>query len=503
MNHPVPVSTKGVGRTVTERRPQLIVTSARTSAVTSATAGLASRMASCTVTAAVAAGASSMRAASPRPRAAFIVPLTLTREPAGAQSGRGEYNARMPSRTDANLPVALAGEADANRRYLAYGIRALAEGRADIAQLFFEAAGAETIHALEHLRAMGAVGSTRENLVIAATGEMQEIDVTLPRMIREADEDGRPDAAASFRLALERERHHRDMFRHALATFDGRAPAPAPAIAAATAAPARRAEGAVSAGGGVMAATMRRMDGRAHMSELDTEPRRIERLGSIREVVFGAQDGLVSTFAVVAGLAAAGVGPLVVLLGGAVFAMAGVLSMSIGTFLSSRAQRQLYERELDRERREIRDHAGEEIAELIASLAARGMARSDAAEVARRIGRHPDILLSALAIFELGLAPQRLGAPVRDALVMAVAFGVASIVPLLPFVLLQGLAALGISALLTLVALFGVGILKARVAGVSALRSGVEVAVLAAASGLISFGLGRLASVILGVDIRG
>src|SRR5439155_92239 len=246
-----------------------------------------------------------------------------------------EYNARMPpsSRTDANLQVALAGEADANRRYLAYGIRALAEGRADIAQLFFEAAGAETIHALEHLRAMGAVASTRENLVTAASGEVQEIDVTLPRMIREAEEDGRPDAAASFRLALERERHHRDMFRHALATFDGRAPAPPPAIAAATAAPARRAEGAVSAGGGVMAA-----------------------------------------------------------------------------------------------------------------LAARGMARAEAEEVARRIGRHPDILLSALAIFELGLAPQRLGAPVRDALVMAVAFGGASVVPLLPFMVTQGLAALGLSA---------------------------------------------------------
>jgi vacuolar iron transporter family protein len=426
-----------------------------------------------------------------------------------------------PSRTDANLQVALAGEADANRRYLAYGIRALAEGRADIAQLFFEAAGAETIHALEHLRAIGAVRSTRENLLTAATGEMQEIDVTLPRMIREADEDGRPDAAASFRLALERERHHRDMFRHALATFDG-APAttgtpiaaptasaaPTPS-AASTPAPvskasaARRAPETVAAGGGVTAATMRRMDGRAHMSELENEPARIERLSSIREVVFGAQDGLVSTFAVIAGLAAAGVGPLVVLLGGAVSAMAGVLAMSIGTFLSSRAQRQLYERELDRERREIRDHAGEEIAELIAALHARGMARPEAAEVARRIGRHPDILLSALSIFELGLAPQRLGAPVRDALVMAVAFGVSSSVPLVPFVFLQGLGALGVSAVLTFIALFAVGVLKAGVAGVSALRSGLEVAVLAAASGLISFGLGRLASIILGVDIRG
>ena len=428
----------------------------------------------------------------------------------------------MPSsRTDANLQVALAGEADANRRYLAYGIRAVAEGRADIAQLFFEAAGAETIHALEHLRTMGAVASTRENLAVAATGEMQEIDVTLPRMIREAEEDGRPDAAASFRLALERERHHRDMFRHALATFDGAPATSASAAASSIAAPAStstaaaaatsgrapvtavRAQAAATRTAGMTAATMRRMDGRAHMSELDTEPRRIERLASIREVVFGAQDGLVSTFAVVAGLAAAGVGPLVVLLGGAVSAMAGVLSMSIGTFLSSRAQRQLYERELERERREIREHQGEEIAELIAALAARGMARTDAAEVARRIARHPDILLSALSIFELGLAPQRLGAPVRDALVMAVAFGLASIVPLLSFVVMQGLAALGVSAVLTLVALFCVGVLKARVAGVSALRSGFEVAALAAASGLISFGLGRLASLVLGVDIRG
>src|SRR5262249_3586848 len=230
------------------------------------------------------------------------------------------------------------------RRYLAYGIRALAEGRADIAQLFCEAAGAETIHALEHLRTMGAVASTRENLAVAATGEMQEIDVTLPRMIREAEEDGRPDAAASFRLALERERHHRDMFRHALATFDGASAtsasaaassiaAPASPSTAAAASPSGRAPATATRTAGVTAATMRRMDGRAHMSELDTEPGRIERLASIREVVFGAQDGLVSTFAVVAGLAAAGVGPLVVLLGGAVSAMAGVLSMSIGTFL--------------------------------------------------------------------------------------------------------------------------------------------------------------------------
>jgi vacuolar iron transporter family protein len=401
---------------------------------------------------------------------------------------------RTDSKTDANLLVALAGEADANRRYLAYGIQALNEDRPDIAQLFFEAAGAETIHALNHLRTMGAIGTTRENLQTAATGEMVEIEVVLPRMIREAEEDGRADAAASFRLALERERHHREMFRTALETFDR---APAARITPRLPTPAER--GLPTASEPVRAAE--RVLGHARTDELAGEAERIGRLSSIREVVFGAQDGLVSTFAVVAGLAAAGVGHLVVLLGGLVSAVAGVLSMSIGTFLASRAQRQLHETELERERREIGEHPGEEVAELMAALMARGMARGDAVEVARRVARHPELLLSTLAVFELGLAPQRLGSPVRDAFVMAGAFGGAALVPLLPFLAGQVLPAFALSGALTLVALFGVGVVKARVAGVSAIRSGLEVAALAAASGTLSFGLGRLASLALGVPL--
>jgi len=408
--------------------------------------------------------------------------------------------ASVRSKTETNLQVALAGEADANRRYLAYGIQALYEGRPEIAQLFFEAAGAETIHALNHLRTMGAIGSTRENLEHAATGEVLEIDVVLPRMIREAEEEGRGDAAASFRLALERERHHRDMFRGALKQFGATAvveharavqpaarPEPAPTSPSAPAAPAR---------------TSTPDRAHHHPGELQTEARRIERLASIREVVFGAQDALVSTFAVVAGLAAAGVGSTVVLLGGLVSAVAGVLSMSIGTFLAARAQRQLYEHELDRERREIREHPGEETAELIAALMARGMPRSDASEVVRRIARYPELMLSTLSIFELGLVPQRLGTPVRDAFVMAVAFGVAAMVPLLPFLASRALPALSISAALTLLALFGVGVVKSRVGGVSPLRSGLEVVVLAAGSAALSFGLGRMASLVLGVDLH-
>ena len=111
-------------------------------------------------------------------RTRFIHRDPITGAGRGTKAGRrvqcGAYGAAV---RDANLQVALAGEADANRRYLAYGIQALAESRPDIAQLFFEAAGAETIHALKHLRTMGAIASTRENLETAATGEVLEIDV--------------------------------------------------------------------------------------------------------------------------------------------------------------------------------------------------------------------------------------------------------------------------------------------------------------------------------------
>ena len=126
------------------------------------------------------------------------------------------------AKTKINLQIALAGEADANRRYTAYGIRALHEGYPEIAQLFFEAAGAETVHAYSHLVALDAIGTTAENLRRAARGETGEIEQMYPRMIAEAEAEGAQQAAASFRLALEREKHHQQMFRRALAALEER-----------------------------------------------------------------------------------------------------------------------------------------------------------------------------------------------------------------------------------------------------------------------------------------
>jgi rubrerythrin len=120
------------------------------------------------------------------------------------------------SQTDENLKIAFADESQTNIEYLAYAHRAIDEGLVEVAQLFREAAGAEVVHALSHLRTMDMVKSTRENLEEAAEGESLQIVSMYPKFIREAEEEGRDEAAESFRIAYEREKHHRDMFRQAL-----------------------------------------------------------------------------------------------------------------------------------------------------------------------------------------------------------------------------------------------------------------------------------------------
>ena len=120
------------------------------------------------------------------------------------------------SRTDDNLKIAFADESQTNIEYLEYAHRAIDEGLIEVAQLFREAAGAEVVHALSHLRAMSVVKSTRDNLKEAAEGESLQIMSMYPKFIEEAEKEGRHEAAESFRIAYEREKHHRAMFRQAL-----------------------------------------------------------------------------------------------------------------------------------------------------------------------------------------------------------------------------------------------------------------------------------------------
>ncbi|HEV8718011.1 MAG TPA: VIT1/CCC1 transporter family protein [Candidatus Binatia bacterium] len=417
------------------------------------------------------------------------------------------------AKTRINLQVALAGEADANRRYTAYGIRALQEGYLDIAQLFFEAAGAESVHAYSHLVALDAIGTTAENLRTAARGETGEIEQMYPRMIAEAEVDGNLQAAASFRLALEREKYHQQMFRQALAMLhesgeqDGpRSHPPPPVVPVSFPAgrvrdrrapePVKESSDRPRPGVGVDRATAKR-----GLKEIEGERERITRLAGIREVVFGGQDGLISTTTLVAGLAATTSQNVIVLVAGTIAAVAGALSMAVGSYLASRAQRQLYEAELASEQREIAEKPGEEMAELLAALVGRGMPRHEAIEVTRRIAGHPRLMIDLLGAFELGLIPEGLGSPLRDAIVTGVAFVAGSVIPLLPFLVFSVRAALVATMLLGLLALFALGTVKARLSGRPVLASGLEVVLLGGTTGMLGYALGRIVSALFGISI--
>jgi len=123
--------------------------------------------------------------------------------------------------TQDNLQEAFAGESQANRKYLAFAKKAEDEGFNQVAKLFRAAAAAETVHAHKHLKVMGGIKSTKENLEEAIEGETQEYTKMYPQMILEAEkEGGNEKAIQSFDLANKVESIHANLYRNALENMD-------------------------------------------------------------------------------------------------------------------------------------------------------------------------------------------------------------------------------------------------------------------------------------------
>ncbi len=178
-------------------------------------------------------------------------------------------------------------------------------------------------------------------------------------------------------------------------------------------------------------------------------PLRRDRIGpeSIREVVFGVEDGVVQNMALIAGMVGAALATSVIVLAGSINAIAGVLSMSMGTYLSSQAER--------------------------------------------------DALIAS------GADGNGLRSPVRDAAVMAVAYAVGATVPVLPFALpfVDRSAAIVAAMGLTAFTLFGLGVLKAIVSRRPRVRSGVQLLLLASAAGVAGYLLGVAARTVFSIEV--
>jgi len=120
------------------------------------------------------------------------------------------------TKTDENLNTAFAGESQANRKYLAFALKAEEEGFTQVAKLFKAAAEAETIHALNHLRITGQVKSTLENLGTAVSGETIEFQKMYPGFIDTAKQEGKKQATWSFDMANKVEQVHAKLYQKAM-----------------------------------------------------------------------------------------------------------------------------------------------------------------------------------------------------------------------------------------------------------------------------------------------
>ncbi len=120
------------------------------------------------------------------------------------------------TRTEQNLLDAFAGESQANRKYLAYAKQADKEGYPQVAKLFRAAAEAETVHAHAHLRTLGKIKSTADNLKDAIAGETHEFKSMYPAMIAASREEGNKAAERSFSYANEVEEYHAGLYEKAL-----------------------------------------------------------------------------------------------------------------------------------------------------------------------------------------------------------------------------------------------------------------------------------------------
>ncbi len=120
------------------------------------------------------------------------------------------------SKSMANLQEAFAGESQANRKYLAFAKQADAEGYTQVAKLFRAAAEAETVHAHSHLKVMGGIKATKENLQEAIEGETHEFKSMYPQMISEAEQEGNAQAVRTFKFANEVEKVHAGLYTNAL-----------------------------------------------------------------------------------------------------------------------------------------------------------------------------------------------------------------------------------------------------------------------------------------------
>ena len=242
--------------------------------------------------------------------------------------------------------------------------------------------------------------------------------------------------------------------------------------------------------GGIQGGTVARMEGR-HRGMAGN---------ALRAAVLGVNDGLVSNLSLVMGVAGAQLSSHAILVTGFAGLLAGAGSMALGEWLSVQSSRELYERQIDVEAREIEERPDEEAEELSLIYQAKGLAREDAERLASRLISDKDTALDTLVREELGIDPEELGGSAWQAAAASFAlFILGAILPVLPFLVTGGTSAVLLSLGVSSVGLFAIGAAITLLTGRNLLSSGMRQLLFGLCAAALTYGVGRL----LGVSLAG
>ena len=216
--------------------------------------------------------------------------------------------------------------------------------------------------------------------------------------------------------------------------------------------------------------------------------------GWIGQAIYGANDGLGSVFGIVSGVAGATAGGPAVLVAGLAGMLASALSMGSGAYLASKAEREINQAEIDRERRELETHPEEEMEELSLFYQLKGVPEQEANTLAMHLVAQPDQALRTLTSEELGFNDQSLANPWVEALSATLSTAFGAFIPIIPFFFTRGYPAIIASFVISTLAHFLIGAAKTIVTGLSPWKSGMEMTLVGLGEALTTYVLGLLIS---------
>jgi len=215
------------------------------------------------------------------------------------------------------------------------------------------------------------------------------------------------------------------------------------------------------------------------------------KIPSIREAIFGMEDGMVSTMGAITGIAIGTGNHFTVVLAGLVIIAVESISMAVGSYLSSKSQREIEERKLEEERMEIQQYPVEEEEELVGMYVKDGWSEALSLKMAAEAAQNKDLMLKEMAYRELKVIPDVREEPRRNALIMGISYIIGGTIPVVPYFFSTTLSTVvPTSVCLTLVALFGMGAATTKFSKRVWWKAGFEMFFLAGVAALIGYVVG-------------